>query len=184
MGRTADFAETEALARGALAAPEGVMALLGPGPVASVRVGLRRGGILFPTPLSFQEVGRGQMFRAALESLAFCVEANLEAIGEVTNARAGPLHLGGGMASSDTLAGCLATVMDRPVLRPAFPQVSARGAAMLAAHWSLDADLEESARLVSRELRPTEPGGPQRGRPISGALPGVAGPVQASGVGP
>ena len=160
LGKAADFGEAEALARDASAAPEGVMALLGPGPVSSVRAGLKRGGILFPTPLSFQEASRGQIFKAALESVAFSVEANLEAVEEVADTGAGPLHLGGGMASSDTLAACLATILDRPVLRPACPQVSARGAAMLAAHWGRLADLDEAARLVSHELRRTEPGPP------------------------
>ena len=160
LGTSAGFSEAEALAREASAAEEGVMALLGPGPDASVRAGLKRGGILFPTPLSFQEASRGQIFKAALENVAFSVKANLEAIGEVADAGTGPLHLGGGMASSDTLAACLATTLDRPVLRPAAPQVSARGAAMLASHWSGGTGLDEAKRSVSQELRRIEPGSP------------------------
>ncbi len=160
LGTAAGFGDAETLARDADAAQDGVMALLGPGPAPSVRAGLKRGGILFPTPLSFQEASRGQIFKAALESVAFSVKANLEAVQEVADAGAGPLHVGGGMASSDTLAACLATTLDRPVLRAGFPQVSARGAAMLAAHWSGVTGLEEAKRMVSRELTRTEPGSP------------------------
>lgn len=160
LGTSAGFDEAERLANDTSAPTDGVMALLGSGPAPSVRAGLKRGGILFPTPLSFQEASRGQIFKAALESVAFSVRANLETIQEVADASTGPLHVGGGMASSNTLAACLATTLDRPVLRPRFPQVSGSGAAILAAHWSGCTSLEEAKRAVSRELTRTEPGSP------------------------
>ena len=160
LGTFSTFDEAEALAEAASAAAEGVIALLGPGPIASVSAGLKRGGILFPTPLSFQETDRGQMLRAALESVAFSVKANLKTLLETAGFGVPALHVGGGMALSDTLAASLATTLDLPVVRPNFPHVSARGAAMLAATWSDHTSLEEAAETAARDRRHTEPGTP------------------------
>ena len=133
LGSGSSFEETEQLAQIASAAPEGVAAFLGPGPVTSPRAGMRPGGLFFPTPLTFQETTPGQLFRAALENIAYSVKANLATLTEVTGLDTRVLYLGGGMASSRTLATTLASVLGFPVMLSKGPQVSARGAAIAAA---------------------------------------------------
>ena len=132
LGPERSFEEAEELAQLASAASEGVVALLGPSPLSAAKTGYRMGGLLFPTPLSFQEASRGQLFRAALENVAFSVKANLETLAEVTGLDSQPLYLGGGMANSRTLAATLAKVIGVPVRRSKFGNVSAMGAAMIA----------------------------------------------------
>jgi autoinducer 2 (AI-2) kinase len=133
LGSNAAFEEAEQLAWQASAAPDGVVAFLGPGPVSALKAGLRLGGLLFPTPLSFQEADRGQLLRAALENVAYSVKANLATLSEVTGLDAQALYLGGGMSSSRTLATALANALGFPVRRSTTPQVSARGAALATA---------------------------------------------------
>ena len=133
LGVDVPFEEAEGLAQQTSAAADGVMALLGPGPVSSLRAGLRPGGLFFPTPLGFQESTPGQLLRAALENVAFGVTANLATLREVTGLNTQALYLGGGMARSRTLAATLANVLGSPVRRSKLPQVSARGAAMATA---------------------------------------------------
>ena len=145
LGRESPYEEAEHLAQQASAAPEGVLALLGPAPVSSLNAGCRIGGLFFPTPLSFQEATRGQLLRAALENVAYSVKANLATLGQVTGLVPDALFLGGGMARSRTLAASLANVLGFPVIRSNVPQVSARGAALVAAvSCSSFATLEEA----------------------------------------
>jgi autoinducer 2 (AI-2) kinase len=161
LGGSATFEDAEALAREAAAAPCGVMALLGAGPVPSMRAGLKQGGLLFPTPLSFHESSRGQLLRAALESVAFSTRANLDTALEVAGFDAGALYLGGGMARSETLAQTVATVLGLPVRKPQVHQVSARGAAILAGWWADPAtSLDGALQVAAHDCRETEPGPP------------------------
>ncbi len=151
LGSDASFEEAERLALEASASPDfddqAVSAFLGPGPVSPSRSGLRMGGLLFSTPLSFQEATRGQLFRAALENIAYSLKANLTTLREVTGLDIQTLHLGGGMASSRTLAATLATVLGFPIKRSVTPQVSARGAALAVAVWVKNPSLTPSAAL-------------------------------------
>ena len=150
LGRDAPFEQAEQLA-GQASASDGVMAFLGPGPVSSLKAGLRMGGLFFPTPLIFQETTHGQLFRAALESIACSVKANLDTLGEVTGSEIRTLHLGGGMANSRILAAGLANLLGFPVERSVFPQVSARGAALAAASFS-----DSSVTLAERAMGATD----------------------------
>ena len=152
------FDEAELLAQQASGAPEGVSAFLGPGPMASAKAGLTRGGLSFPTPLSFQETTRGQLLRAALENITYSVKSNLDVLRQVTDLNTEVLYLGGGMSNSRTLAASLANVLGFPVRRSHVPQVSARGAA-LAAAWITDSylSLEQAAEAVSEDYDEVEP---------------------------
>ena len=129
----ASFEEAELLAQDSSGASDGVLAFIGPGTVSSFRTGLRLGGLFFPSPVSFQETSRGQLFRAALENVAYSVKANLAILTEVTGLDVDMLYLGGGMSRSRTLATMLAGVLELPVRRSMMPDVSAKGAALAAA---------------------------------------------------
>ena len=159
LGTNASFEEAEQLAQQASAASEGVVAFLGPGPVSSMRAGLRMGGMFFPTPLSFQETTREQLLCAGLENIAFSIKANLSTLQDVTGLETQTLYLGGGMASSRALATKLASVLGFPVRRSKMPQVSARGAAIVAAVYT-DSSLvlEQVMEAASNDCEDVEPG--------------------------
>ncbi len=159
LDRQASFEEAEELALSAAPAPDGAVAFLGPGPENSFKAGLRMGGLLFPTPVSFQETTKGQMFRAALENIAFSVKANLATLVEVAGIDQPEIHLGGGMARSRALAAILAAALGRVIHRSLTPQVSARGAAMAAAAATEPSlTVQQIAQKAARDLEEVEPG--------------------------
>ena len=159
LGTDGTFQEAERLASQAPAAAEGVAAFLGPGPVSSFKAGLRLGGLFFPTPLSFQETSREQLLRSALESIAYSVKANLGTLVEVTGLKPEALYLGGGMASSRTLATTLSSVLVLPVRRSTLPSVSARGAALAAAvSTNPSVTLEQAAEAATVDCEEVKPG--------------------------
>ena len=167
LGSDASFEQVEQLARQASAASEGVATFLGPGPVSSLKAGLKMGGLIFSTPLIFQETTRGQLFRAALENIAYSVKANLATLREVTGLDIQTIYLGGGMAASRTLATTLANVLELTVRRSGTPQTSARGAALVAAvstdpsltpSASLRPSLEQAAEAAANDCEEVEPG--------------------------
>jgi sugar (pentulose or hexulose) kinase len=132
------YQDAEHLAAQATPGCEGVSVFLGPGPLSAPKTGLRMGGIIFPTPLSFQEATPGQMFRGYLESLSYSIKANLAVLAEVAGyaARGEPvepcLHLGGSLSRSNILAATLANVLAIPVKRSRQPRITALGAAVAA----------------------------------------------------
>jgi sugar (pentulose or hexulose) kinase len=127
------FEDADRLAEQAAPGGDGVLAFLGPGPLSAPNAGLRMGGILMPTPLTFQELSPGQILRSYLESVAYSIKANLDTISDVTGRPATSMCLGGSMSKSDVLAATLADVLEIPVYRSRESQVSAMGAA--AAAW-------------------------------------------------
>ena len=161
LGRGASFEVAESLAARAPAASEGVSAFLGPGPVSAFKMGLRMGGLLFPTPLDFQETSPGQLLRAALENIAYGVKANLGVLEEVTGHRVECLSIGGGMAGSAVLTTTLANVLGFPVKCSVAPQVSARGAALVAG-MSIAGSLSSGGLFDAgqAQFRETEPESP------------------------
>ena len=161
LGPDASFDEAEELAGQATAASQGVLALLGPAPVSSLKAGLKMGGLIFPSPVSFQDTSRGQLLRAALDNIAFSIKANLAILAEVTGRDIQSIYLGGGMSSSRALTTTLATIWGSPVSRSRTPQVSARGAA-LAAAVSSDPSLEikQVAESAADDCIEVEPGTP------------------------
>ena len=154
----ASFGDVERIAAAGGPAPDGVVALLGPGPVSSVKAGLKMGGLLFPTPTCFEEADRGQLFRAALHNIAYAVKANAAVLQDLTEHEFDTLYLGGGMARSKTLAAVLADVLGCPVRRSLTPDVSARGAAIIAALGTNDAlSLDQVVHAVRTEAEEVEP---------------------------
>ena len=161
LGHSTSFGAAERLAAQAPAASEGVMAFLGTGPVSAFKMALRMGGLLFPTPLDFQETSPGQLLRAALENIAYGVKANLGVLEEVTGHRVERLSIGGGMGASLVLTATLANVLGFPVKCSVTPQVSAMGAALVAgasiAGSSSSNGLFDAGQPGFRETEPESP---------------------------
>ena len=107
---------------------EGVLALLGPPRMDMSRLGLRSGGFVFPVPMTFGGIGREHMARAALESIAFAVRANLEQLEAVSGTPAASVALGGGMTGASTWVEMLPDALGRPVCLASGPDVTAAGA--------------------------------------------------------
>ncbi len=122
------YAEAEVLAAQASPGSDGVVTILGPGPLTAPNAGLRLGGIIFPTPLTFQEADTGQIIRSYLESVAYSAKANLETASQVSGHDAPRVYLGGALSRSDVLAETLCSLLETPIYRSVNPQVSALGA--------------------------------------------------------
>lgn len=125
------FERMEALAAQAPPGSEGALALLGPAPLDLSRTGLRPGGVLFPTPVTFGGVDRARLARAALENVAYAVRGSVEMLSEVTGGLADRVAVGGGMTRTALFSRVLADVLGRPI-RVGGADVSLRGAAMAA----------------------------------------------------
>ncbi len=163
LGRDASFDEADRMARQASPDPEQVMSFLGPGPVSPFRSGLRMGGLLFPTPLGFQETSPGQLFLAALENIAYSAKAGLDTLREVTGLKMDGLSLGGGMSRSRAFPCTLAAILGYPVRRSLDHNVSARGAALAAAMYRDSSfTLGQAAELASGSYEEIGPGTPSR----------------------
>ena len=76
---------------------------------------------------------RGHLFRALIEGIAFDLKRGLTIIEDALNTRVTQLRVGGGGARSSLVVQILADVMELPVARPEFKELSARGAAIIAA---------------------------------------------------
>jgi len=141
------FERAESMASEAAPGAGGTMAFLGPGPGSMPSAGLRQGGFVFYTPLSFQRVSKGQLLRAALENIAYSARGNLETLGEVTGQDAEAVHLGGGLSRSTTFCTLLANVLGREVHCSVLPEVSTWGALLSAATCAGEySSLDEAAR--------------------------------------
>ena len=133
LGSDVPWEVAEELATVVPAGSNGVLCFLGPGPLSAGKAGLSRGGLLFPTPLRFQETSQGQLLHAFLENLAYSMKTNLDTLNRVTGLQHDVLYIGGGMARSETLARIIADVLDCEIRRSSVSQVSVRGAALVAA---------------------------------------------------
>ncbi len=127
------YAAAEDLARQSPPGSDGVVSLLGPGPITAPSAGLRLGGIIFPTPLTFQEADAGQIIRSYLESVAYSAKANLETASAVAGYAASRVYMGGALGRSDVLAETLGSLLEVQVHRSVHSQVSSLGAC--AAAW-------------------------------------------------
>ena len=76
--------------------------------------------------------GRAELARAALEGIAFRVREVVEATEAAMGSSAGEVRVDGGLSASDALMQIQADALQRPVVRPADVETTARGAALLA----------------------------------------------------
>lgn len=75
---------------------------------------------------------RAHIARAFLEAIGYQVRAILETIEADTGLQVTRLHVGGGLSASNEACQLQADLTGRPVIRPDFPQTTARAAALLA----------------------------------------------------
>ena len=152
------FSRMEMEARGEPAGSNGVMVMLGHSAMDMGHVGMRRGGIHFPVPLTMNAVTRGQIARAALEAVAYAVRANLEQAESVAGSAADSVAVGGGMVRTRLWVEILANVLGRAVMVPPRPQATASGAYLCAATALGDfGSLEEAAAFAAEDLETVEP---------------------------
>lgn len=157
LGGPRAYERAERLAAEVPPGSDAALAFLGPGPMSMASAGLRPGGFVFYTPLSFQEVSKGQLLRATLENLAYSARANVEALEEVTGLPTEVIYLGGGLSRSGTFASLLANVLEREVRQSVLSEVSAWGA-LLAGAVAADeySSLEEAAKEGACPFRTVE----------------------------
>ena len=150
LGQDGSIEESDGLAASAPLGSNGSFSYLGVGPISAPEAGLKRGGIVFPTPLLYQKPSVADALRSFWESLAYGLKSNLETLREVTGHDGGAVYLGGGMARSTVFASILANVLNREVRRSDVAQVSARGASAAAAVAAgLHPDLETAVRALA-----------------------------------
>lgn len=140
---------------------DGVLAFLGASRMDMSGIGMRAGGIVFPVPMTYSDIGRGHMARAALEAIAYAVRANLEQLEGVSGDSASKIALGGGMIATSSWVEMLPDVLGRPIEVAMTPNVTAAGAystavAALDSHDSLLSVAEASATTTKIEPRPVE----------------------------
>ena len=121
-------------------------------------VGMRLGGILFPTPITMGGPTPGQISRSALESFAYTIRANLEQLERESGIGASHISLGGGLSRLSTFRQILPQVLGRPISMFRQPDTTARGAAMIARTAIGEFDsLTEPAIMLSRRAKTMEP---------------------------
>ena len=152
------YSRMDSLAQAAPQGAEGVWAFLGPPVIEMTRLGIRPGGIVFPTPLSFAPPERGHLVRAALDSYAYAIKANLARLEEVTGIKASSLRVGGGMTKTHAFVDILVDVLGCEVQVSGLPQASALGAAICGAvAMGAYTSLEEGASAVSLQTLEPDP---------------------------
>ena len=126
-GGEQNYEEVDGLAGATPPGSIGVTGHFGPQAMDVSGVGMRLGGILFPTPIAMGGPSRGQIGRAVLESFAFTIRANLEQLERESGITASRISLGGGLSRSSTFREILPDVLDRPVSMYSQFEVTARG---------------------------------------------------------
>ena len=122
------FEAMDAAAGRVSAGSEGVQAIMGSATTRYRSPRMRAGGFVFPVPMTLSELGRGNFARAALESAAYGIRANLDALESVSGRKAKSVALGGGMIRSRTLAPIVADVLGREIGVSQSPDASGLGA--------------------------------------------------------
>ena len=134
------------------------MAMLGPSRMDMSRLGMRIGGLVFPIPLTFSELGKGHLVRATLEASAYAIRSNLEQVERLAGVDASLVAVGGGMTRTPTFVRILADVVGREISVSSAPQVSAHGA-YLCARTSLGEfdSLDEAGASIRSQMTTIKP---------------------------
>lgn len=136
----------------------GAVASIGPGIMDMTNPGMGLGGFLFPLPLSISGIGRGHLVRAALENICFAIKANLLQMEAISGIKAETIYVGGKITGSSCFKQILPAILNRKVHIADVREVSALGAAMLAAAGSgMYSDINEAVSQMTSELKVHEP---------------------------
>ena len=114
-GGERDYDRMDTLAAAVPPGSDGINVYLGPRTMDVSAVGMKLGGMLFPTPMTLGGPTQGQICRAALESFAFAIRANIEQVERESGVSAISIAIGGGMTRSRTLTGMMPSVLGRTV---------------------------------------------------------------------
>lgn len=140
------------------AGSEGVQAILGSARTQFSNPGMRAGGFVFPVPMALSGMGKGHFARAALESVAYSIKANLEHLEATAGRSASLVALGGGMTRTKMLGPVVADVLGRQVKMSHMPDASALGAWLCAGAATGEfATVEEAAGWALERTRVVEP---------------------------
>ncbi|MEX0763397.1 MAG: FGGY-family carbohydrate kinase [Dehalococcoidia bacterium] len=135
----------------------GTSAYLGPTFINMADVGLRTGGLVFPSPLAFEPPTRGSLARATLESFAFAIRFNLDRLALF----GGPVKqvaVGGGMVRTRTFNHVLAAVVGHSITIASSGESTALGVlSMAGVATDRDTTMEQVTRLRRSELVSVEP---------------------------
>ena len=157
-GARGGFEALDAAAGSVAAGSEGMQAILGSVRTRFSGPGMRAGGFIFPVPVTLSELGRGHFARAALESAAYGMRANFEALKSVGAKKAVHLAMGGGMTRTRTLAPIVADVLGRDIRMARAPDASALGAWLCAETAAGEyGTLDEAANWAKERTRVIEP---------------------------
>ncbi len=157
-GNGLDFEKLDRLAGSSPLGSFGVTGHFGPQAMDISAVGMRLGGILFPTPITFGGPTQGQIGRAALESFSYAIRANLEQLESESGISADSIALGGGLSRSSTFRRILPDVLGRPISTHNQSDVTARGCTAIARTAIGEySSLAESAVAASQEAPTSDP---------------------------
>jgi autoinducer 2 (AI-2) kinase len=129
------------------------LAFLGTRAMNAGKMNANLGGLTMTTPVG--PVARPQMLRAGIESIAYALRANVEQAQEVSGNSASRIAVGGGFTRTPFFAPMLASVLDSELDVAIDPEVSGRGAALLAAR-AIGVP-EDSLVIESRRVAPHAP---------------------------
>ena len=146
------YGEMDRLAASVPRGADGVSVSLGPQAMDVSSLGMRLGGIVFPVPMTLGGATRAQICRAALESFAYAIRANLEQAERESGVEATRIALGGGLTRSTTLRQILPSVLGRPVTTFAEHDATAAGAAGARAHGGVEAKPDTEMAAEYQEL--------------------------------
>ena len=110
-----------------------VTAFWGPHALDLANPGISMGGLLVPTPITFNPFRTAHVARATLENIAYALRQCLERVQEVSEREPTSVSLSGGLARSTIFPQLLTDVLGTGI-RVHHPAASAIGAAMLAAY--------------------------------------------------
>ena len=158
MGARRPYTRMDRLAASVPPGSEGITGHFGPGAMDVSTVGMRLGGILFPTPMTMGGPTPGQISRAALESFAYTIRANLEQLERESGITASRVALGGGLSRSSAFRQILPSVLGRPISTSREHNVTATGSAMIARTAIGEYDsIAEAAVTASHNTHTIEP---------------------------
>ena len=106
-----------------------VTAFWGPHALDLANPGVGMGGLLMPSPITYNPIHAGHVARATLENIAYAIRQGLERLEEVTERKQRLVALSGGLSQSRVFPQLLADVLGRPV-RLHHHRASAIGAAI------------------------------------------------------
>ena len=157
-GDTKDpFAKMSSEAAEAAPGSNGAVSMMGNGAMNMSALGMTYGGIMFPVPLTSATgiIDRGHLTRAALESTACAIRANIEQLEALTGDTAKTISLGGGMTRSELFERILVDILGRDILVAPVPDVTALGAYLCGRVAIGDfGSLSEAAKWASSMMRP------------------------------